>query len=410
MNLRIARYIDRWVGLGVCFLLWMLGRLLGSVPPLRATTPPDGASPVRVPRRLLAIKFYGLGNIAMITPTLAAMRGDGEVEIDFLTLPGNRGLLEQSGLVTRMLTVEVDGFVSFLRSVGRLLSGLRSGYDAVLDFEQFMKLSGIFAFLTGASARVGFNTEGQSRGWLYTHRVAYADTDHMADIFMRLAVPFDRAELPAPRIRIPTREEDRRQLLEKLPAGMGDSLILMHVGTGPNYDKIALKRWPPERFGALADHLVETRGAHIVFTGVGAEESGLVELARAKMRHAHASTNVCDALTLGELISLLDACPFVVTNDTSILHLAGLVHTPVVAFFGPTEPRLYGPRGEDDLVFYESLYCSPCLSNYNLKMSRCVNPVCMQRIGLVSVITRIDEHFPPHADGKAVSSASVRES
>ncbi|MEO2166558.1 MAG: glycosyltransferase family 9 protein [bacterium] len=410
MNLRIARYIDRWVGLGVCFLLWMVGRVLGAVPPLRATTPPDDAAPVEAPRRVLAIKFYGLGNIAMLAPTLAAIRGDDEVEVDFLTLPGNCDLLEQSGLVSRTLTVDVDGFVPFLRSVVRLLTGLRSGYDTVLDFEQFMKLSGIFAFVTGARVRVGFNTEGQSRGWLYTHRVAYADTDHMADIFMRLAAPFGRAVRPAPRIRIPAREDDRSRLLAKLPDGVGDSLILMHVGTGPNYDKIALKRWPPECFGALADHLVETRGAHIVFTGVGAEEAGLVELARAKMRHGDASTNVCDSLTLGELISLLDACPFVVTNDTSILHLAGLVHRPVVTFFGPTEPRIYGPRGENDLVFYESLYCSPCLSNYNLKMSRCVNPVCMQRIALDSVITRIDEHFPPQTGGEAGSSASARHS
>jgi ADP-heptose:LPS heptosyltransferase len=128
------------------------------------------------------------------------------------------------------------------------------------------------------------------------------------------------------------------------------------------------------------------------------------------MRHSDASTSVCDALTTGELMALLEACPFVVTNDTSILHLAGLVHAPVVAFFGPTEPRLYGPRGERDLVFYESLYCSPCLSNYNLKMSRCVNPVCMQRIDTESVIARIDEHFPPKTGAEAVSSAAARES
>ena len=197
MNLRIARYIDRWVGLGVCLLLWMVGRVRGAVPPLRATTPPSTSSAVGTPRRILAIKFYGLGNIAMIAPTLSAMRGEGEVEIDFLTLPGNRPLLDQSGLVARTLTVEVESFPDFLRSVLKLLAGLRSGYDAVLDFEQFMKLSGIFAFLTRAPCRVGFNTEGQARGWLYTHRVAYADTDHMADIFMLIIIAVHGRKLVA---------------------------------------------------------------------------------------------------------------------------------------------------------------------------------------------------------------------
>jgi len=76
------------------------------------------------------------------------------------------------------------------------------------------------------------------------------------------------------------------------------------------------------------------------------------------------------------------------------MHLAGLVHTPVIAFFGPTEPRIYGPRGDTDLVFYKSLYCSPCLSNYNLKMSRCVDPVCMRAIGVDEVVAGIDARFP----------------
>lgn len=397
MNLRIARYIDRWVGLGTCFLLWAIGRLLGAVPPLRATTPP-AAQPLRRPRRVLAIKFYGLGNIAMILPTLAAIREQGEdVEIDFLTLPGNRGLLEQSGLVRRVLTVEVDGFGSFFSSVLRLLGALRGGYHAVLDFEQFMKLSGIFAFFTGAPARVGFNTEGQARGWLYSHRVAYADTDHMADIFMRLAVPFDAAQFPAPRVRVPTRAADHGSLDAKVGSAGDRVRIAMHVGTGPNYDKIALKRWPPERFAGLADHLVRTRNAQIVFTGVGEEEARLVRSAIGMMQESDAAVDSCDRLSLGELMALLEECPFVVTNDTSILHLAGLVHTPTVAFFGPTEPRLYGPRGERDLVFYESLFCSPCLSNYNLKMSRCVDPVCMQRIEEEVVRVRLDAAFPQQA-------------
>src|SRR5215471_14542086 len=252
MNLHLARYIDRWIGLGVCFALWIVGRIGGAlrgrevVPDLLGTTPPSPGEPLPNLRRVLAIKFYGLGNIAMILPTLEAMRdaASGECEIDFLTLPGNLSLLRQSGLVRRALTVEVGSFAAFLGSVFRLLSALRSGrYDAVLDFEQFMKLSGVFAFLTGAPARVGFNTEGQARGWLYTHRIAYADTDHMADIFMRIAQPFGRAQYPAPRVRLQVDGEDRARAEALASASPGAPLIAMHMGTGPNYNKIALKRW-----------------------------------------------------------------------------------------------------------------------------------------------------------------------
>jgi lipopolysaccharide heptosyltransferase II len=402
MNLRLARYIDRWVGLAICYLLWLAARLQGRltrrelVPPLLATTPQDPAACVRAPRRVLGIKFYGLGNIAMILPTLHAMRAvEPPCEIDFLTLPGNVALLRQSGLVREALTVEVGSFTAFLRSIARLGSALRRNrYDAVLDFEQFMKLSGILAFATGARARVGFNTEGQARGWLYTHRIAYADTDHMADIFMRIALPFGRAMLPAPRVRLAIDPAERVQVLAKLGLVAGEPIVAMHAGTGPNYGTIALKRWDVERFAALADDLVDKRGVRIVFTGQGPEEEVLVREAIAMMRSRERAVSACDRLSVRELTALLEAATFVVSNDTSVMHLTGLVGTPVVAFFGPTEPRIYGPRGEGDVVFYKSLFCSPCLSNYNLKMSRCVNPICMRAITVDDVVSGIDARFP----------------
>ncbi len=401
MNLRVARYIDRWVGFAVCLALWAIGRawtLLrgrGHVPGLLATTPP-GERPPDPPRRVLAIKFYGLGNIAMILPTLAALRELAPgVEVDFLTLPGNHALLRQSGLVSRTLGVEVESTGRFLRSVADLFTRLRRGrYDAVLDFEQFMKLSGIFAFVTGARVRVGFNTEGQARGWLYSHRVAYADTDHMAEIFLRLLRPLSDAAPAAPRVRLPVSEEDRERARAALGGEAGTALVVMHVGTGPNYDKIALKRWEVERFAALADALVERRGARVAFTGTGAEEAALVDQAIAAMRHRGGAISLVGSLDVRALTGLLEQSLFVVSNDTAVMHLAGLVDAPVVAFFGPTEPRLYGPRGERDLVFYEGLFCSPCLSNYNLKMSRCVDPVCMRRISVEAVLAGIERRFP----------------
>jgi hypothetical protein len=66
--------------------------------------------------------------------------------------------------------------------------------------------------------------------------------------------------------------------------------------------------------------------------------------------------------------------------------IATLLLYPVVAMFGPTAPLHYGPGGPIDLVFYRDLYCSPCLTNYNLKISRCVDPVCMRGITPAEVL------------------------
>jgi ADP-heptose:LPS heptosyltransferase len=297
--------------------------------------------------------------------------------------------------VARVLPVDVRNGARFLRSLGAAMLAIRRrGYDTVLDFEQFVKLSTIIAFLSGARRRIGFNTDGQRRGFLYTTRVVYTDSDHMTGIYARLLRPFGITG-PLPFTMLRTSDADRRAAHAFLAAaGIATDhfpLVAVHMGIGDNVYRIPLKRWDPEHFAAVADGLATRWGAAIVFTGRGPEERALIDAARARMTQR--SVDACDRFDVPELAALLERCHFVVANDTSVMHLAGLVGTPVVAIFGPTAPLHYGPRGARDLVFYRDLYCSPCLTNYNLKVSRCREPVCMRGIHPDEVLAGIAEHY-----------------
>ena len=403
MNLDAARYIDRWLGVAAHLGLYGVGRATGRrFPPLRATTPPVEGRMWASPRRLLGIKFYGLGNIVMLLPTLRELRAEFPgIEIDFLTLPGNAPLLMRSGLVDRVLTVDLASLPRFVQSALALLGELRRrGYDTVLDFEQFLKVSGIFAFFTGAPEVIGFDTEGQRRGWLYTTRVVSTDSQHTQDIFLRLAAPLGVRPGRAPAWTLPVTNDDRARLRALLDAEGGHGLgplVVMHIGTGESYHRVALKRWDVERFAEVADALVERHGARIAFTGQGDAERALVAQAIGRMRHPAIDT--CDRLDVGGLAALLADAAFVLTGDTSLMHLAGALGTPVVALLGPTPPLLYGPRAAQDLVFYKALYCSPCLSNYNFKMSTCTDPVCMRSITAAEVLAGIESRYLTGAVG-----------
>jgi len=401
MNLNYARYVDKWIGLAICLVLFcfdrVIGRLFGRhLPSLLATTPPPLDAEPHCPRRVLCIKFYGLGNAIMLLPVLEALRRRHPgAEIDFLTLSGNVPLLERSGVLTRVRALDVAGVAPFLRSLAVELGAIRRrGYDTVLDFEQFVKISTIIAFLSGARERVGFNTDGQRRGFLYTTRVVYTDSDHMTAIFARLTRPLGvTGDFPdvSLSLRAAERESARRILAETGVADEHFPLVALHVGIGMSFYRVPLKRWDALNFAALADGLVERHGAAVVFTGRGAEERALVAETRARMRHP--AIDACDRLDVCELAALIERCHFVVSNDTSVIHLASLLGTPVVAIFGPTAPLHYGPRGDRNLVFYRDLYCSPCLTNYNLKLSRCVDPVCMRGIRPEVVLNAIAEHY-----------------
>ena len=368
---------------------------------MRATTPPNaGVAPIAKPKRILTIKTYGLGNVAILMPVLARMRrAYPDAIIDMLTLDGNCDLVERSGLIDQTISLRLDGIRHALTSIiGILRKTKRRHYDLVVDFEQFIKLSTVIAYWSGAPERIGFSTDGQRRGWLYTKRVVYTDSQHMSGIFGRLLQPLGLDPSPAP-FDVTTRPEEERAVERFLQDSFGDResqgpLVAAHVGSGPNFYDVPLKRWPVESFAALADSLIERYDARIVFTGKGDEEADLIEKTLGRMRSREGAASACDRLSIGELLAFLRRADLTVSNDTSVMHLSAVVRTPVVAFFGPTTPLQYGPLDpEKHLVFYDDLYCSPCLTNYNLKVSYCADPICIRGITVERVLAGIERNF-----------------
>jgi ADP-heptose:LPS heptosyltransferase len=400
VDMAFARHIDTWVGLVACSLLYLFSRIRSRLggphqPDLRSTTPP-GQHEVPRPQRVLAIKLYGLGNITMLLPAMAALRqGLPGAEIDFLTLRENRTLLERAGVVDHAIAVSADGYGRLFGSLwGAFRTIRRRRYDLVIDFEQFAKLSAIIAYLSGAPERIGFNTDGQRRGWLFTTRVVYTDSEHMRGIFTRLLRPLGIDSCPEA-LSLPTDPEETARteamLVEHGVALDHFPLVGVHVGSGPNFYEVPLKRWPTRSFAELCDALVERHGATIVFTGKGEGERALIRETMALMHHPAIDT--CDQFSVGELLALLRACHLVVSNDTSVMHLAAALKRPLAALFGPTNPLQYGPGNDEDLVLYKDLFCSPCLTNYNLKVSYCSDPVCIRTISVEEALAEIEARF-----------------
>src|SRR6476620_4425966 len=96
-----------------------------------------------------------------------------------------------------------------------------------------------------------------------------------------------------------------------------------------------------------------------------------------------------DLLTTAAIVQQLD---LFVTGDTGPMHLARAVGTPIVAIFGPSDPRRYGPRGVRDTIVGIDLPCSPC-NRIRLPPARCTGhpPDCLNGVGTAQVLSAIDE-------------------
>jgi len=105
------------------------------------------------------------------------------------------------------------------------------------------------------------------------------------------------------------------------------------------------KRWPAERYAALAEHLIQSRNLGVLVSGSPAERD-LIEPLCAQIRddlppeRTHLVAAATDLeLSLGALKGVLAHARLVVTNDTGPRHIAAAFGAPLVTLFGPTDHR-----------------------------------------------------------------------
>jgi lipopolysaccharide heptosyltransferase II len=121
------------------------------------------------------------------------------------------------------------------------------------------------------------------------------------------------------------------------------------------------KRWPAKHFAELVRSLAEKfPGARFAILGdQGDQPLGEIILQAAPER----CLNLCGATSLPEMFEWIRLCDLLVTNDTGPMHVAAALGRPLIALFGPTEPRRTGPYGQLENVLRLDLPCSPCLSS-----------------------------------------------
>jgi lipopolysaccharide heptosyltransferase II len=330
----------------------------------------------------------------ILLPVLKAVREKyPHADISLLTLKQNRGILAGCPYIDEVLLLDVGHGKDFVLSALRLVSQIRRyRFDWVLDFDQFSRTTAILTALTGAYLRVGLDTFGQRRGYVFSRKVPYNDYQHtaltFADVARAAGVECDPEPTPIPLS--PEDDAEAERFLAAHDVTPGDLLVGMHMGTGDNFPG---RRWPAERFAELAQQIAQDHGGTVVFTG-SASERAMIEAAIGHTT-AERMVNSAGELSLKGLCALIRRCRFFVSNDSAPVHIASAMGTPVVAFFGPNTPRLYGPRGVKSLVFYQGLSCSPCITNFNAKTSGCMDPRCMTSITVEEVLRQIKSEFFP---------------
>jgi len=226
-------------------------------------------------------------------------------------------------------------------------------FDWVIDLQSLAR-SGLFAWLADGELTIGLDDAREgARGFydllirrpsFHTHAV-----DWYLEALRLLSVPVHWNFTW-----LPERKEVAARLKE-VRSGEADRWLVLQPGA-----RWANKRWPVEFFAELVLRLAsDDRGMRFVILG-SKEDMPLGEsVTRAAPTRC---LNLTGRTSLVEMIEWIRMSDLMVTNDTGPMHVAAALGKPVVALFGPTEPRRTGPYGQVHRTLrLTSLPCAPCL-------------------------------------------------
>jgi ADP-heptose:LPS heptosyltransferase len=256
------------------------------------------------------------------------------------------------------------------------------------DFQGLMK-SAVLARASGASRVAGFSI------WHLREKTArpfYSETDDTADneaehvihknlhLLQLVGVQTPRIEFPLAPVVSRALDEVRRDM------GPGPFALVNPGAAWPN------KRWPPSRFGEVAAFLSEVRGLRsIVLWGPGEQA-----VAQAVVAASNGAARQAPPTDIPDLVALSRNAALVVSGDTGPLHIAAAVGTPVVALFGPTNPRRNGPWAPADVTVSRF---DGCACHYERKCHE--SRWCLESISVAEVTAAIQQRLGRGAGAEA---------
>ena len=351
-------------------------------------------------KKVLVVKFFGIGSLVLATPFFRTARKTfPKAEIHLLTLSSNNDIIKMIPDVDHVHFVHlgINVVTAVLAFVACLFRINRGGFDVLIDMEFYTRASSVVTFASWAPARVGYHSRGVYRGAIHNFRVPFNVYWHVTRNFIGLLAPFG-VEVPAtaaaPRLKIPAAAAAQSAEVLAPFGGKGVRYLIVNVNSG----ELAFeRRWLPDRFADLTSRLCGKYDLFALFVGSRGERPYVERVVEKVVEAGGRAHNLAGDLTLECLIELCRGSVLTISNDSGPVHLAAAAEARVVAFFGPETPVLYGPIGDNHLVFYKHPACSPCITVEYGKQLDCWHqtPFCQVAITVDDVMRRIENHYGP---------------
>ena len=321
--------------------------------------------------KILFINLAYIGDVILSTPLVRALKKHyPSATIDMLITPSTAEVASGNPYVNQLIVYDKRGKHRNMGEWWKLVRQLRKQHYDLAITTNFSLRSPAMAWASGARWRVGF--DAQHAGLFLTHMasaqrpVIKHEIENQMDVLAPLGI-VDKDTSMEYKID-PT---DIKNMHRKIKAQSAKPIVVICP-----FGRHALKSWTREGYSGVIKRIAPLAECYLI--GGKAEIQQLEELNTAAGGVAHI---LAGTLTLGELAALLQQAKLLITVDTGPMHIGQAVGISTVALFGPTDDRVWGPRGEYDVIVKAKVECMPCYLTQD-----CVSNRCMQEIAVQDVI------------------------
>lgn len=321
---------------------------------------------------ILAVRIDRMGDAVLSLPALKALsRLFPGARLSVLARKANCGIF--SGLP---YIHEVLPYTNFFAGIGALK---KRKFDLAVDLLMDGRIKpALLVYLSKAEVRAGFDIDG--KGKLFNIKfIPHAGKKQlyvqMLDLLKFIAKSFDLDEssVQTPPPEVTLKDEDKafaQGFLEKNRIGACEIIFGIHPG-----GYFPSQRWQLGSFAELGKNLFSKYKAKIIIFGSIQEKKMLLRLSSLM----GARPVLALGLETGKLAALIARTDVFICNNSGPLHLAAALGVPTVSTMGPSDPDLWWPAGEKNIVIRRVLDCSPC-NRPNCKRHACLKSITVQEM------------------------------
>jgi len=274
--------------------------------------------------------------------------------------PGSADIFIDSDSVNEVIVQSRSGLLSQFRQAGEWR---KRHFDLAVIFQNSFGSAAV-ASRGRVPIRIGYATD--RRSFLLTHPLPvpeWKNQKHESFYYLNIVAELERMLLGTstvneiePQFALQVSEERKeraRQLLAEHLANLAKPIALLCPGSINS----RAKRWPPERYAALADRLARA-GMTVALIGSPGELPVSEEVAA----HAESSPLILTGkTTVAEAVALISIADVLITNDTGPAHIGATLKTRTIVIFGPTNPLTTYPMSPNAEIIRHPPDCAPCM-------------------------------------------------